>query len=64
MHFILDIFLVNSLCRRLTEAIMFCHFGIQLQIPGNRLCPPVSLLAMCLSSISKKVNKFRFRVGT
>ncbi|KAF8815187.1 S-adenosyl-L-methionine dependent methyltransferase, partial [Phlegmacium glaucopus] len=25
--------------RRLTEAIMFCHFGITLRIPENRLCP-------------------------
>ena len=21
---------------------MFCHFGVKLRIPGNRLCPPVS----------------------
>ncbi|KAF8814974.1 S-adenosyl-L-methionine dependent methyltransferase, partial [Phlegmacium glaucopus] len=26
--------------RRLTEAIMFCHVGITLRIPENRLCPP------------------------
>ena len=33
--------------RRLTEAIMFCHFGVKLRIPENRLCPPVSLTAWC-----------------
>ncbi|KAF8817006.1 hypothetical protein BYT27DRAFT_7229224 [Phlegmacium glaucopus] len=27
--------------RRLTEAIMFCHFSITLRIPENRLCPPM-----------------------
>ncbi|KAF8148848.1 hypothetical protein B0H34DRAFT_200530 [Crassisporium funariophilum] len=27
--------------RRLTEAILFCDFGIVLRIPDNRLCPPV-----------------------
>ena len=37
---ILSIYVWN---RRLTEAIMFCHFGVKLRIPGNRLCPPVSL---------------------
>lgn len=35
------------LLRRLTEALLQRDFGISLDLPENRLCPPVSLAVAC-----------------
>ena len=32
---------LHIICRRLTQALLFRDFDIQLEIPDDRLCPPV-----------------------